>query len=353
VSAAQSRLELRGRIELDDFPVDAAWSPDAGTLAVAGGEGAIVLLDCKSLAGIGASGSQSAPIDAIAQVVGHHAGGALAVTWQQAGVLFATSGQDGVVRLWDARSRTARSLYEFSAWVERLAFAPQGRLLGAAAGKKLAVFDTRGEWQQLFDAHPGVISAIAWRPRANEIAAVGNGGACIHRLEPHVQSREYPWPGAALSASWSPDGRLLAAGLQDGSVHLWYVANATQSEMKGYGVKVALTGWSANGRYLATSAGAALIVWEFGSKGPQGSQALELRGHSERIVALAFRPAGSWLASAAHDRRLLLWRVGQSEQAVDAHLLPADCSLLRWSHDGHWLCAGDQRGGISLFEFQL
>lgn len=81
-----ARLERRWRIELGDYPVDAVWSADGRVLLVAGGEGALLWVDVAAAA-------------AGAQRIGEHAGGALALAWQQGGQHFASSGQDGEVRL--------------------------------------------------------------------------------------------------------------------------------------------------------------------------------------------------------------------------------------------------------------
>jgi len=77
---------------------------------------------------------------------------------------------------------------------------------------------------------------------------------------------------------------------------------------------------------------------------------IELSAHSERISALAFRPSGSWLVSAARDRRLLLWRVGSAGEPQDAHLLTDDCTLLRFSRDGARLAVGDALGGLTVYD---
>jgi WD40 repeat protein len=329
-------MRLRARIELGDYPVGAAWSPDGAALVIAGGEGAILLLQLDA--------------DRTLRRIGEHPGGALAVAWQKAGNVFASSGQDGAVKLWDARTLAARTIHEGTEWSEHLAFSDNGRLLAVATGRVLRLFDAGGTTRAEFTPHPGAIAALSWRPKAGEIAASGNGGVRIHRLEPSQESRDYPWRGACLTASWNSDGRVLAAGMQDGSVHLWYVASGTQSQMQGYGSKVSSTGWSATGRYLVTAAANTLIVWDFSGKGPEGSRPLELRSHSERINALACRPSGPWVVSAARDRRLLLWRLGASDAPQDAHLLADECTLLSYSRDGGCLAVGDARGGLSLFD---
>ena len=336
MSGAPGRLRPRERIELGDYPVDAAWSSDGRSLAVAGGEGAILLL------------STAAPEPP--RSIGRHEGGVLAVAWQPAGRLFASSGQDGVVLLWDARSLEAVPIHTGKEWSEQLAFADNGRLLAVSTGRTLRVFDQQGQARHSMAGHAGAIAAVAWRPKSAEIAAAGNGGVRIHRLEAPLESRDYPWRGACLTASWNADGRLLAAGMQDGSVHLWNVASDDESEMPGLGAKVFATGWSANGRFLAAAAGAALVVWDFGAKGAERTRPIELQAHSERITALAFRPSGSWLVSAARDRRLLLWRVGAANEPQDAHLLADDCTLLRFARDGARLAVGDARGGMTIYD---
>ncbi|MFI4868057.1 MAG: WD40 repeat domain-containing protein [Steroidobacterales bacterium] len=336
MSAAPGRLRPQERIELGDYPVDAAWSSDGRSLAIAGGEGAVLLLPVA--------------VRGAARVIGRHDGGVLAVAWQSAGGLFATSGQDGNVLLWDARSLEAKPIHRGNEWSEQLAFADNGRLLAVATGRALHLFDQYGEARHHFAGHAGAIVALAWRPKRREIAAAGNGGMRLHRLEPHPESRDYPWRGACLTASWNADGRMLACGMQDGSAHLWYVASDTEAELPGLGAKVFATGWSANGRFLAAAAGAALVVWDFGAKGADALRPTELQAHSERITALAFRPSGSWLVSAARDRRLLLWRVGATNQPQDAHLLADDCTLLRFSRDGTRLAVGDARGGMTIYD---
>jgi WD40 repeat protein len=338
MSALSVRLRARGRVSLGDYPVDAAWSSDGKILIVAGGEGSVLRL----------ASSATEPV----QLLGRHESGALAVTWQKAGRLFATSGQDGAVLLWDARSFTHQRIQHGSQWSEQLAFSDSGRWLAVASGRTLQLYDDAGQLKHRLSEHAGAIAAIGWRPKSHDLAAAGNNGMRIHRLEPTVQSRDFTAKGACLTAAWHPQGRVLAAGMQDGSIYLWNVVTATQSDIQGLGGRVFATEWSANGKYLAAAAGTALVVWESESKSAQGSQAFELRAHSDRLTALRFRPNGTWLVSSARDRRLLLWRVGAAEQPQDAHLLPDECTLLRFSRDGTLLAAGDAQGGLTIYDCQ-
>lgn len=335
MNARRAGLALRARLGLDDFPVDAAWAPDGASCAIACGEGALVLVDFKG----------TAPA---VHELGRHAGGALALAWQPAGPLFASSGADGRVLLWDVRTRAARELLRGTAWSEHLAFARHGKWLAAASGREILVFDAQGAELARFADHPGTINAIAWRPKPVELAALSQGGLRLHRLEP-VATVAFDWNAACLTASWSPDGRIIASGLQEGAVHFWNVATTKQSEMKGYGSKVQFTSFSANSRLLATAAGELIVVWDFGGAGPEGSTPRQLRAHTERVTQLAFQPEGPCLASGARDRRLLLWQPALGAEPLDADLLGDEVALLRWSRDGRRLLAGDRAGRLSLY----
>jgi WD40 repeat protein len=334
--AAGARLSRQVRLQLDDYPADAAWSADGRSLLVAGGQGQLLLVDF------------SATTPAV-QPLGSHAGGVLAVAWQAAGKLCASSGQDGKVLLWDSRTRSSQCIHEAAEWSEQLAFAAHGRLLAVGTGRQLRVFDSTGALRAQLPAHSGVIAALAWRPRSHELAALGNGGAHLHRFEPQLQSRVYAWTGACLTASWSADGRVLASGMQDGAVHFWNIAADTQSQMKGYGTKVALTSWSANSRYLATAADQQIVIWDFSGRGPEGTEPLQLSGHTARLTQLVFQPQGTLLATAARDRRLMLWRPAQGAEPRDADLLGDEVTLLRWSNDGRQLAAADRSGGLCVY----
>ena len=336
MSARGARLVRRARVDLQDYPVDAAWAPDASRLLVGLGEGGLALIDFRT------------PQPTITEI-GRHAGGALAVSWQVAGSLFASSGQDGRVLLWDSRSLEFTELLARSAWSEHLAFARNGKWLAVAAERELRLFDADGAQCASFADHPGTINAIAWRPKPVQVAALSQGGARVHGLEPSPQTIELDWSSACLTASWSPDGRMLATGLRENAVHYWNLPAATQSEMKGYAGKVTLTGYSGNSRQLATAAGDLIVIWNVGADGPEGSVPLQLKEHSERITQLAYQPDGALLASGARDRRVLLWQPAQGTEPLDADLLGDEVALLRWSRDGQQLLAADRAGVLGVY----
>jgi WD40 repeat protein len=332
-------LQPRASVSLDTYVVDCSWSSDSRSLAVAGGEGAVLSVE-----------------DAVhspkANELGEHGIGVLAVAWQPNSTRIAASGQDGAVVLWNAdRAVEPKRLRSATNWAERLAYTPDGKFLAASTSRTVTIWNADGELLHESAQHPGNVAAIAWDKAGRDVAAATSGGVWVHRLENgSLTTRQYPWAGAALAVAFGPNGKVLAAGMQDGSVHFWYLATGDDSQISGYGTKVPLIEWSANSRYLATGAGAEVIVWDFTGKGPEGSTPLELKGHTDRIATVAFQPNGPWLVTGGKDWRVSLWQPGKAEHAFDAHLTTAEVTVTRWSPDGQYVAVGEASGKLSVYE---
>ena len=332
-----AHLAKRATLALDTYIVDCDWSSDSAAVAIAGGEGAVLLAD-------GASANPSV------RKLGEHALGTLAIAWQPGSRTIASSGQDSAVMLWNADAAApAKLLSSGRTWTEHLAYAPDGKL-AAASGKTLLIWSREAEQIGAPAPHASTIAAIAWDASGRELAAATNRAMWVHRIEPAPgTAHAHEVSAACLTAAYSPNGRMLASGMQDGAVHLWYRSAARDSHMRGYGARVALTRWSANSRYLATSAGAQVVVWDCGGKGPEGSTPLELSAHTDRVDCLAYQPGGPWLASGGRDWRVALWWPGKAQAPVDVQPCASEVSVLRWSPDGRFLAVGERGGQLSFY----
>ena len=84
-------LEPRATASIDDYVADCVWAPDSKSFAIAGGEGKVALARAEG--------------DALTvEVVGEHLLGTLSIVWRPHANVFATSGQDSAVALWDGTS---------------------------------------------------------------------------------------------------------------------------------------------------------------------------------------------------------------------------------------------------------
>jgi WD40 repeat protein len=331
-------LEFRGRVTVDDYVADIAWSPESSRLAVAGGEGNVYLAT-----------RQDETLEA--RQIGTHGMGALAVAWRPRGEHFVSSGQDSRLVLFDGQGEKIVERRPSMSWTQSLAWSPDGSQLATAAGKQVSL------WSPMLESGPtlapleATIAALGWDKPGRDLAAAINGGLAVQRIEPpRFPLRHYKWNAPCLTAAFSPNGRFLATGTQDGSVHFWHLSTGRDSQMRGYPAKVEQTVWSGDSRYLATAADDQVVIWDFGGKGPEGSRPQQLRGHTDRIECLAFQPNGNFLVSGGRDWRVSLWLPGKSPAALDAQLADSEPSCLRWSPDGRFVALGERRGTLSVFE---
>jgi WD40 repeat protein len=332
-------LEPRASAAFDDYVVECAFSPDGQSLAIAGGEGKVAIAR--------RSGERLE-----LETVGEHLLGTLAVAWRPRGTTFATSGQDGNVVLWDGSSGKALKRWKPAPVpTQALAFAPLGDLLATAAGKTVTLWSPEGEKIHSFAAAASTAVALAFDKPGSDLGVALNGEIAVHRIEGgRYATRRYKWQAACLTVNFSGNGRFLATGMADGSLHFWNRSSGKDSQMRGYDGRLELVGWSDNSRYLASSTGPELVLWDFGGKGPEGTRPLVLKGHTERIDSFAWQPAGDHLVSGGRDWRINLWRPQKAREALDVQMLDSEVSLVRWSPDGKFVIAGEKKGRVTLFE---
>jgi WD40 repeat protein len=332
-------LEPRATANLEDYVVDCAWSPDGKSLAIAGGEGKVALGRVQE--------------DALTlTTAGEHLLGTLCIAWQPHGSVFASAGQDSTIALWDGTDGRERlRLKPAPTPTQALAWASDGAMLASAAGKSVFLWSALGERIHAFAPAASTAVALSFDRPGTDLGVALNGEISVHRVEKsRYETRRYKWPAPCLTVNFSGNGRFLATGMADGSLHFWNRSTGKDSQMRGYDGKLDLVGFSDNSRYLATSAGHEVVLWDFGGKGPEGTRPIVLNGHTERVDSFAWQPGGEHLVSGGRDWRVTLWRPGKTTQPIDVQMGDSEFSVLRWSPDGKRLAAGEQKGRLTIFD---
>ena len=305
-----------------------------------------------------AAASVSGPVsvfDGVSGAVKHnlsgHGLGTTALCWSAHGALLASAGQDGLAPIWDAVTGTERFRVEGgSAWVERVAWSPSGDVLATAAGKSLRFWDTAGRLLMAAPQHPSTIADIRWRPRLHELASAAYGQLAIWKHDKAEAISAFEWKGSMLTLAWSPDGRYIATGDQDSTLHFWIVKTGEDLMMYGYPTKVRELSWDSVGRYLATGGGPQVTVWDCSGKGPEGRTPLSLDRRRSLISALAFRPSGPVLAVGGHDGAVRTWHVAKESEKLGAVNLGAEITKVAWHPSGRSLAAATSTGTIGVFD---
>ncbi len=335
---------------LDDYVIDLAWSSDGATLAAASAAGGITLYDAAT--------------GAMKHALVGHTDGANCLGWspivsgRQSAVgsqLLATGGQDGSVRLWDATAgKQTAEMKLGSAWVEQLAWRPDGGLLFAAAGKKLVALKPDGSTAHTFPDAPKTISALAGSNSSlvtghSSLAASYFGGVCLWDATTFVAQKELPYGNAILALTWSPDGRWLVAGCHDNAVHLWVPAEDLELHMSGYETKLKELSFSHDSKWLATGGGKDACVWDCAGAGPEGREPL-LLPHKARVSAMSFQNQHGLLATAAADGEFCLWSPTRKNPLVAEVKMPVPATKFAWRPNDSLLAVGTEKGNLYVFK---
>ena len=325
MSAAQASLRLIAVATLEDWVHALAWSPDGFAVAAACADGTV--------ATVGA--------DERVRAVARHGAPATTLAWSPTGAL-ASGGEDGLVVI-DGKPHALGA-----GWVQQVAWRPDGASIAAAHRRSVHILGEDGAHQAVSADLPATVACLDWHPRGVELAAGTYGGVHLLRGKDARSVRQLRWKGSVLAIATSPDGRRLAHGNQDASVHFWDLRRGTELEMWGYATKVRQLAWRHDGLLLATGGGTAITVWSFAGRGPAGTRPDELDHHTEPITWLGFQPHSPLLASTAQDGFAALWKPGSDDVPLAVVAVDDQITTAAWSPDGDRLAIAGANGTVAI-----
>ncbi len=160
---------------------------------------------------------------------------------------------------------------------------------------------------------------------------------------------------AVNSATWSPDGKLIAAANSDGTVQIWSATGKPGTMGEGVALftyrkhsKAATDlAWSPDGKYIASaSEDGTAQVWHVST----GITFLTYRGHTGRVFAVAWSPSGNQLASAGEDKTVQLWNAATGANILIYREHTEAVSALAWSPDSTRLASASVKGNALVWD---
>jgi WD40 repeat protein len=275
-----------------------------------------------------------------------------AIAFNPDGKTLASGSFDSTVKIWDWQTgECLKTLLGHNAVVTCLGYSPQGdRLVTGSYDQSVKIWDVaRGKCLDTLHKHTNRVWSVAFHPQENLVVTGGDDhgikiwelqrGKCFKTLQGNSN--------AIYAIAYSDQGdrqNLLASGHEDQTIKLWNVnINAPQilkpdlqpsQVLRGHSDRILSIAFSPNGQILASgSADRTIKLWN-----PlTGNLIKTLQGHRSWVWEIAISPDSKSLASGSYDHTVKVWDLESSEclQTLQGH--PSSVLSVRFSHDGKTL----------------
>ncbi len=277
-----------------------AFSPDGKTLLTGGDDGLLKLWDART--------GRSLHTIPVGQQ------GITTVAFSPDGLVFAAGGRDYATRMWDARAGVLkRTLEGHRHYVSALAFSPSSKVIATGSfDRNIILWDVEtGDRVKWFSGHARFVSSIAYSPDGKLVASGGGDGV-------GKGGELYLWDTATGRLKWSlkggndvqiavvafsPDGQAFAAGALMGVTRIFETATGRVLQTLDGGGELRGLAFAPDGKSLATSIGKEIKFWDLAS----GTVAHTLSGPESVAGSLAFSRDGARLAVGYADGTARVW----------------------------------------------
>lgn len=327
-------LDLKARIK------GISWCPLGMHLAVWTKNGELIILD--------QNGAVLARWNA-------HRGEILSADWNSTGSLLASTGLDGISKIWDLRTRVMRAaLHQSEGWVQFLQWSKKSELLISACCNLVRVWNEDGLLIDELKCHDWPLYGLTWNPTDRMSFATSSiDGVRIWSLGSAAPECNFPFFGYSEQLQFNKSGTALAFVKENSSIHVCRINTEKMLALSGLSSSINLMDWSWGGQWLAFGGYSEAYLWKYNEFDNRPANPISLGGVIGFLTQLKFHPYLQLLAGGDEDGFVHIWRsdIQEKQKLVSAFSVKETVVSLNWNPLQPVLTVASSSGQI-VFWFQ-